>query len=138
VTLRTTIVRGVDGTRWYVPNGKIQRVGNRTQGWARAVVDVSVGYGNDLDQVKAVILDAARATLAEEALSGKVQGEPEVLGVERLGPEGVTVRLQVQVRAGTQWEVQRLLRERVQEALAKAGVKQAVAPPAGWSGNQPR
>jgi moderate conductance mechanosensitive channel len=137
VTLRTTIVRGVDGTRWYVPNGKIQRVGNRTQGWARAVVDVSVGYGNDLDQVKSVILDAAREALADEALQAKVRGEPEVLGVERLGPEGVTVRLQVQVQAGTQWELQRVLRERVQDALGKAGVKQALPPPAGWSGNRP-
>lgn len=134
VTLRTTIVRGIDGTRWYVPNGKIQRVGNRTQGWARAVVDVSVGYGNDLEQVKAVILETAQSTLAAEALAPKVRGEPEVLGVERLGPEGVTVRLQVQVQAGTQWEVQRVLRENVQEALGRAGIRAPQPPPVSWTG----
>jgi len=137
VTLRTTIVRGQDGTRWYVPNGKIQRVGNRTQGWARAVVDVSVGYGNELDQVKTVILDAARTALADDTLKPKVRSEPEVLGVERLGPEGVTVRLQVQVQAGSQWEVQRVLRERVQDALGKAGVQPPQPPPSSWSGGKP-
>jgi small conductance mechanosensitive channel len=132
VTLRTTIIRGVDGTRWYVSNGKIQRVGNRTQGWARALVDVSVGYGADLDKVKQVILATAAETLAQEALVPKVRGEPEVLGVERLGPEGVQVRLQVQVAAGAQWEVQRILRESIQEALGRAGVPRPLSPPT-WS-----
>ena len=43
VTLRVTRLRDVNGTVWYVPNGEILRVGNMSQNWARAVVDVSVG-----------------------------------------------------------------------------------------------
>jgi moderate conductance mechanosensitive channel len=134
VTLRTTIVRGVDGTRWYVPNGKIQRVGNRTQGWARALVDVSVGYGADLEHVKQIILTTASTVVQEPSIASKVQGEPQVLGVERLGPEGVQVRLQVQVAGGAQWEVQRLLRQRIQEALAREGVAPPLLPPGQWAG----
>jgi small conductance mechanosensitive channel len=132
VRLRVTQVRSADGVVWYVRNGEILRVGNRTQGWARALVDVSVGYGADLDQVKRVILDTATTLLAEEPMAAKVQGEPEVLGVERLGPEGVQVRLQVRVTAGSQWEVQRVLREAIQEALGRAGVPRPLAPPSSW------
>ena len=45
VSLRTTRVRSVDGTVWHVPNGAIARVGNKSQHWSRALLDVQVGYG---------------------------------------------------------------------------------------------
>src|SRR5690348_12002300 len=51
VSLRVTRLRDQSGTVWYVPNGTILKVGNMSQNWARAVVDVSVGYGEDLAQV---------------------------------------------------------------------------------------
>ena len=49
VGLRTTRLRDVNGTLWHIPNGEIRRVGNRSQGWARALVDVEVAYSTDLD-----------------------------------------------------------------------------------------
>ena len=49
VTLRVTRLRDVNGTVWYVRNGEILRVGNMSQNWARTVLDVPVGYGEDLD-----------------------------------------------------------------------------------------
>ena len=48
VTLRATVLRGLDGTVWHVPNGEVQRVGNRSQLWSVAVVDVVVGYDADI------------------------------------------------------------------------------------------
>ncbi|HEX3212059.1 MAG TPA: mechanosensitive ion channel family protein, partial [Actinomycetota bacterium] len=48
VGLRTTRLRDVNGTLWHIPNGEIRRVGNRSQGWARALVDVEVAYSTDL------------------------------------------------------------------------------------------
>ena len=43
VSLRVTRLRDLDGTVWYVPNGEILRVGNKSQNWSRAVVDIGVG-----------------------------------------------------------------------------------------------
>ena len=51
VSLRVTRLRALDGTVWYVPNGEILRVGNKSQNWSRAVVDVGVGYDEDLGRV---------------------------------------------------------------------------------------
>ncbi|MEO7429756.1 MAG: mechanosensitive ion channel family protein, partial [Acidimicrobiales bacterium] len=55
VTLRSTRVRDVNGTMWHIPNGQIARVGNMSQQWARALLDVSVAYGADIDVAQATI-----------------------------------------------------------------------------------
>jgi len=48
VSLRTTRLRDVEGTVWHVPNGQIVRVGNKSQEWSRALLDVQVAYDTDV------------------------------------------------------------------------------------------
>ena len=52
VSLRTTRLRAVDGTVWHVPNGEIRRVGNQSQHWSRALIDIEVAYETDLDHAQ--------------------------------------------------------------------------------------
>src|SRR6185312_12287055 len=59
VSLRVTRLRDLDGTVWYVPNGEILRVGNKSQNWSRAVVDIGVSYDEDLARAKRVLTDVA-------------------------------------------------------------------------------
>src|SRR4051794_3325033 len=59
VSLRVTRLRDLDGTVWYVPNGEILRVGNKSQNWSRAVVDVAVAYGEDVARVTRVLREIA-------------------------------------------------------------------------------
>ena len=40
MSLRTTRLRDAEGVIWHVPNGEIQRVGNKSQQWSRAVLDI--------------------------------------------------------------------------------------------------
>ena len=53
VSLRTTVVRGADGTVWHVPNGEVRRVGNQSKLWSMAVVDVDVAVDANLDAARA-------------------------------------------------------------------------------------
>src|SRR5918997_4586287 len=55
VSLRTTRLRSVDGTVWHVPNGEIRRVGNQSQHWSRALIDIEVAYDTELEHAQAVI-----------------------------------------------------------------------------------
>ena len=57
VSLRTTRLRDIDGVVWHVPNGAILRVGNKSQQWARAVVDVPVAFEADTGAATEVIRD---------------------------------------------------------------------------------
>jgi len=52
-------VRSVDGTVWHVPNGAIDRVGNKSQHWSRALLDVQVAYGTDIAHAREVIKGVA-------------------------------------------------------------------------------
>jgi moderate conductance mechanosensitive channel len=130
VGLRITTLRDVNGTVWYVRNGEIQRVGNKTQGYAVAVVDVPVAHGTDI----AAAIDLLARTTTERAeqvdLADDVTEPPEVLGIERVGPEGVTLRVTARVGPGTQFRVQRALNAVITQALERAGIARAAAPPA--------
>ena len=122
VSLRATRLRSTNGTVWHVPNGTILRVGNMSQQWARALLDVSVAYGSDLDRAQAVIKAAADEVWQDPAWSEEMLEEPELWGVESLAPEGVTIRLVVKTQPAEQFRVLRELRGRIKLALDAAGV----------------
>jgi moderate conductance mechanosensitive channel len=123
VTLRTTTVRSLEGTLWHVPNGEILRVGNLSQNWSRALVDVDVAYGADLAQASAVIQAAADALWEDPEFRPFLVEEPEVMGVEHLAADGVTIRLGVKTEPAAQFKVQRALRARIKGALDDAGLE---------------
>jgi small conductance mechanosensitive channel len=120
VSLRTTRVRSVDGTLWHVPNGEIRRVGNKSQHWSRALIDVEVAYDTDLDHAEAVIAGVAHELAAEDA---DVIEDPEVWGVERLGAHGISIRLVVKTRPSEQFRVSRELRRRLKAAFDREGIE---------------
>lgn len=122
VTLRVTRLRDVNGTVWHVPNGEIRRVGNMSQKWARAIVDVAVSPSADLDRAVSVVRAAAEGVWEMDVAKPDVLEAPEVLGIEYLGPDAATIRLQGKTRPGAQWRVSRLLRVRVAEALSEADI----------------
>jgi small conductance mechanosensitive channel len=122
VSLRTTRIRSVDGTLWHVPNGTIARVGNKSQEWSRALLDVEVAYGVDLERAQEVIKAAADSIWKDDLWSTSVIEEPEVWGVEKLGTTGVAIRLVVKTKPADQWKVLRALRQRITQAFAEAGI----------------
>ncbi len=132
VSLRATKLRSVNGTVWHVPNGTVLRVGDMSQQWARAVLDVSVAYGSDLDVAQAEIKRMADELWHDPAWAGRVLEEPEVWGVEELAADGVTIRLVVKTLPAEQFKVLRELRVRIKQALDAAGVEIPTAQRTVW------
>ncbi|MGH2941980.1 MAG: mechanosensitive ion channel family protein [Solirubrobacteraceae bacterium] len=129
VSLRTTRLRAVDGTVWHVPNGDIRRVGNKSQHWSRALLDIEVAYDTDIERAKAVI-----KRVADELWQTRedILEEPEVWGVERLGPNSVVIRLVVKTRPSDQYNVSRELRQRLKEAFDADGIEIPFAQQVVW------
>jgi len=125
VGLRVTRIRDIDGTVWYVRNGNIARVGNMSQNWARTVLDIRVGYDEDLDRVREILGDVAHTLWEEENQNNKkdILEEPEVWGVQSLDPEAVVVRLVLKTAPMQQWSVARELRERIKERFDAEGIE---------------
>lgn len=123
LSLRATQLRSANGTVWFVPNGQITQLGNMTKTWSAAVLDVDVAYEADIDQVRSVLEETARALAGDPDYSPVMVEPPQVLGVESLGANGITIRVLMKVAAGQQWTIQRLLRERVKAALEDAQIE---------------
>lgn len=123
VALRATVLRGIDGTVWHVPNGEVRRVGNMSQLWSTALVDIDVAYDADLDGVRSVLLDAATEICAASEWATDVLEPPKLLGVETLGADGITLRMVVKTAPGAQWALQRALRAGFKSALDNAGIE---------------
>jgi small conductance mechanosensitive channel len=123
VSLRSTRLRGVDGTVWHVPNGEIRRVGNKSQNWSRALLDVAVGYATDLAHARQVILEVATEVCGTDEHRATVLEPPEVWGVENLGADGVALRLVVKTTPGDQWALMRSLRAALKDRFDREGIE---------------
>ena len=121
VSLRTTRLRSVDGTVWHVPNGEIARVGNKSQHWSRALLDIQVAYTTDLAEARTVIKRTADQVWREKPED--ILEEPELWGVENLGAHGIDIRLVIKTQPSKQWEISRLIRERIKEAFDERGIE---------------
>lgn len=120
MSLRTTRLRAVDGTVWHVPNGEIRRVGNQSQHWSRALLDIEVAYDTPLDQAEAVIKRAADELAAVEE---DILDEPTVWGVEAFAASGIVIRLVLKTTPSEQWRISRELRRRIKEAFDAEGIE---------------
>ena len=137
VTLRTTRLRDVNGTVWHIPNGTIVRVGNMSQQWARALLDVEVAPETDLDLAQTTIKRVEDDLWQDPAWSGRILEAPEVWGVERWTADGIVLRSVIKTRPAEQFKVLRELRQRLVLAFREAGIEMpqpagiptAVAPP---------
>lgn len=123
VSLRTTLIRDVHGTLWHVPNGEIARVANKSQKWARAVLDVEVAYDTDIPHAMSVIKNVADSVWRDAPENATILEEPEIWGVENFGPSAIAIRLAVKVEPGEQWATSREIRRRLKRAFDEEGIE---------------
>jgi small-conductance mechanosensitive channel len=123
VSLRSTRLRDVQGNLWHVPNGSIERVANKSQEWARALLDVNVAYGTDIDRASTVIRETAEQLWNDPDWEGTILEQPEVWGIEGLSADAVDIRLVVKTQPSEQFRVTRELRRRLLHAFEATGIE---------------
>ena len=123
VGLRSTAFRDMDGIVHHVLNGHVQRVGNLSQGWARATFDVPMALDTDIPQVRQVIWDTALGLTEDPVWSSDAIGPPEIWGVQHWGPTGIAIRVVIPTKPLRNWELVRQLRERLKAAFDEAGIR---------------
>ncbi len=132
VTLRVTRLRDGNGVVWYVRNGEIVRVGNRSQGWSTAIVDLPVAYTEDIERVQDIIRGAMQELDDDPAWRDRLVEVPTVAGIEQITGTTITVRVIAKCLPNENLPVQREIRERVKAAFDANGVKAPITfPPYG-------
>ncbi|MBB5869863.1 small conductance mechanosensitive channel [Allocatelliglobosispora scoriae] len=120
VGLRTVTVRDSRGVIWYVRNGEIIRVGNKSQGWAVVNVDIPVGFAG-VEEVTRVLRGAAETFAADTDYHDDFLDPPHVVGVEEITVDGAIVRVTARTTTEAQPRVARELRRRLTDALESSG-----------------
>ena len=128
LTLRVTMLRDFDGTLHIIPNGNIQLVSNKSRGWARAIVDVRVAYGEDVDRLRGTLEDVFNEIRQDELLGDWIYEGPSVLGMETLSDYAKVVRVVADTRPSKRWDVERVLRERITRRLDAEGFRTPIPP----------
>jgi moderate conductance mechanosensitive channel len=120
VGLKTTKIRGFDGTLHYVPNREIISLSNHSRGNMRALVDIGISYNDDIDQAIAVLQEACDAVAKE---SPEIVDGPNVLGVQSFGSSDVVLRVVAKTENMQQWAIERKLRKAIKEAFDKNNIE---------------
>ncbi|WP_182674553.1 mechanosensitive ion channel family protein [Streptomyces calvus] len=123
VGLRVTKLRGDNGEIWYVRNGEVKRIGNLSQGWATANVDVTVRSDEDLDRVRATLTDVAERMGKEEPWNELLWSSVEVLGLDSVLLDSMVVRVSAKTMPGKSLTVERELRWRIKRAFDANGIR---------------
>jgi small conductance mechanosensitive channel len=123
VNLRRTVLRDLDGTIHVVPNGEVRAASNYTREYGRVNLDISVGYGEDLDRVIDVINRVGREMAAEEYWGKAVMEPPHVLRVNNLGDSGIDIKVYGKTKRVRQWEVMGELRKRIKTTFDEEGIE---------------
>lgn len=120
MNLRTTILRDLSGNVHIIPNGEIKQVVVMTKHWARAVVDIQVFYKQDINKVLDIIRDITNIIYNER--KDQILEAPEVLGINSIDSNGVTIRVIVKTKPAEQWSVEREIRRKVIEKFNEQGI----------------
>lgn len=123
ITLRTTVLRDVEGAVHIVPNGEITRVTNMTKAWSRALLHIGVAYKEDVDRVMDVLKDLLREFHADPEWGALLLEEPVVPGVESFDDSAVTIRIMAKTLPLKQWDVARELRRRIKKRFDAEGIE---------------
>ena len=123
ISLRITRLRDMSGVVWYVRNGEIIRVANRSQGWTMAAIDIPVAYDEDLTRIRRIVDEVALALDDDPSYDDVLLGRPEFAGVESVSGEAVFVRIMAKAAPEKEMQVERELREHLKTAFDREGVR---------------
>lgn len=127
ITLRITVLRDFEGRVYYIPNGQITSVINATQGWSRAVLDITIGYSEDVDTAMALLTSLAVDMQKEPEYESAIIDGPEMLGLEHLGENGVLIKLSLKTQPDKKMLVKRELQRRIKNRFDEQGIELAAA-----------
>lgn len=129
ISLRVTRLRTLEGELLMIPNGEIRQVTNLSREWARAVIDVPIPTGTDMDHVNETLAEVGEAAMDDSELKDLLLDAPVIMGVQSIGLGYLMVRVTARTLPGKQFVVARALRARIVVALLSDGIDVSTALP---------
>lgn len=126
ISLRITQIRNAEGRLITIPNSSISIVENLSKDWSRVDLAIAISYDANVDRTIALIEKVGAEMSQDPDWESKILEPPDVLGVENLSYEGVTLRIWIKTQPLQQWHVGREFRKRLKMALDAEGIQIAI------------
>lgn len=123
IAIRRTILRDLDGIVHSVPNGKVEISSNMTRKFSRVNLDISVGYGENLDRVIEVINAVCHEIAEDPKWKPDLITTPAVVRVNNLGDSGIDIKIVGDTKPSRQWDVMGELRLRIKKTFDNQGIE---------------
>jgi len=123
VNLRTTVLRGLDGTVHVFPNGAINTLSNMTYEYSYYLFNVGVAYKEDTDRVVAVLKEISKEILQEEEFKSAILEPIEILGVDEFADSAVVIKARIKTLPIKQWFVGREMNRRIKKRFDELGIE---------------
>ncbi len=125
ITLRTTVIRSLDGEAISIPNGEIRQVANLSRNWSRVVVSIPLAPDQDVKAAERALDTVLNEFAADPDWSNLTLEEPSIRGIDRIDVGQTVIQVMVKTLPGEQWAIGRELRRRISVAFNSADVKLA-------------
>jgi small conductance mechanosensitive channel len=123
MTMRTTVLRDLEGRAHFIPNGQITRVTNRTHDWSQALFNIRISYKEDVDRVMDILIELAKELQHDPEYSSAVIGDPRMLGVDDLDESAIVIKFIMKTQPKKMWPVRREMLRRIKNRFDELGIK---------------
>lgn len=123
ISLRTIVLRDLEGVVHVFPNGSVTTLANRTLDFSYCVLDVGVAYKEDTDRVSDVLREIGESLMSDPQLRPSLLEPLEILGVDAFQDSQVVIKIRIKTVPIKQWEVGRELRRRIKKAFDQRGIE---------------
>ena len=123
ISLRTTILRDMNGVAHFIPHGEIKAVSNSTHHWSQVALEIGIAYKENIDEVMKVVMEVAQELKTDSTLGKYITGEPQMLGVDALADSAVIIKILIRTRPSRQWMIKREYLRRIKNRFDELGIE---------------
>lgn len=125
ITVRSTTIRDLDGSVHYIPNGSVAKVVNKTMGYSRVNLMISVDADTNVNKLTKVI-NAVGTKMAEEPKwKAKIMEAPHFQAINNFTEKSLEINITGITHPSAQWGVASELRKRLLTAFKEQKIELA-------------
>jgi len=123
LTIRSVVIRTLDGGYHLVPFSSIDSVSNHTRDYGYTVGEFVVGHRESVDESMHYLAVAFDDLKNDPEISSSIMEDITIQGVTEINQQGVKIRVLIKTAPGMQWAVQRSYNRYVKMRFDEAGIE---------------
>lgn len=123
ITIRSVVIRTLDGGYHLIPFSSIDKVSNHTRGYGYHYAEYNIAHRENVDEAMAQMKLAFKDLMQDPELAPEVLDEISIPGVTALNERGFSIRVLIKTTPGNQWAVQRGYNKLLKQRFDAAGIE---------------